>query len=69
MMDLSYHKRLDSDRYSSKWSRETKMSSIECARLLYEEIEALMHDNAVFHGQYNLLMNHYRQLSREVMAA
>jgi len=69
MMNLSYHKKLDSDRHSSKWRRETKMSGTECTRLLYEEIEALMHDNTVFHGQYSLLMNHYGKLSREVMTA
>jgi hypothetical protein len=60
---------LDSDRYSTKWVREDKMSSSECARLLYDEIESLIREDDVFHVQYGLLLNHYRKLSKEVMAA
>jgi hypothetical protein len=60
---------LDSDRYSSKWVREEKMSSSECAKVLYEEIESLMQDETIFHVQYGLLLNHYRKLSKEVMTA
>jgi len=59
----------ESDNYSSKWIRETKMPSAECARLLCEEIESLMYDSGVFLGQYNMLMNHYKKLSREVITA
>jgi len=60
---------LDSNRYSAKWVREYKMSSSECARLLYDEIESLIREDDVFHVQHGLLLNHYRKLSKEVITA
>jgi len=66
MKNLSHNKTFDPH---SKWIRETKMPSAECAKLLYEEIESLMHDNGVFLVQYNMLMNHYKKLAREAITA
>ena len=63
------HNEMTNSGNSSKWPREPKMSSTECAMLLYNEIELLMQDNDVFYEQYNLLVDHYRRLSREIMAA
>ena len=54
---------------SINWVRESKMSEAECARLLYEEVHKLFHDCTVFHGQYGILMHHYRKLIHETIAA
>jgi len=67
MRNWSNDEILDSDRnLSLRYSRNGKNSELECAKLLYEEIQLLVQDSNIFEGNYNLLIHHFQKLSHDV---
>lgn len=62
-------KSLRKSRHSStRWTRKEKMSELEIANLLCEEIQMLLRNSRMFEEQYKGMINYYERLTTGVTA-
>jgi hypothetical protein len=63
-MSLSvFDRSLHESRYSSiQWTRKEKISELEIANLLCEEIQMLLHNSEMFEEQYKGVIKYYERL-------
>jgi len=69
-MSLSvFDRSLHENKYSSvRWTRKEKISELEIANLLCEEIQMLLHDSEMFEEQYKGVIKYYERLTTGVTA-
>jgi hypothetical protein len=60
---------LPESRYSSiQWTRKEKISELEIANLLCEEIQMLLHTSEMFEEQYKVVIKYYERSTTGITA-
>jgi len=69
-MSLSvFDRSLHENKYlSTRWTRKEKISELEIANLLCEEIQMLLHDSEIFEEQYKGVIKYYERLTAGITA-